>query len=389
MMSSAGAGSAGSTAAPSSSVVAQWRAAVRSVGIVGASLGIVQGDDIVEVAHEGLSDVLARRPVDDETIYHWASITKTFTAVAVMQLRDGGRLSLDDPVVRYLPELRAVHNPHGSVEAITIRHLLSHTAGFRSPTWPWGSGRPWHPFEPPGWAQLAAMLPYTEVEFPPGSRFQYSNPGIVFLGRIVETLSGEDFETYVDKRIFTPLGMAGSYFDLTAPYRLPHRSHSYVVRDGVRTEQPFDFDTGVTVSNGGLNAPLADLLTWLRFLAGRPGSAAARARYDAVLARASLEEMWRPQIDAPDQDEAPDRPVKAGLVFFLETHVGRTYVAHSGHQNGFASHLYLDPERGVGYVVAFNTFVARTAATPRGTDAVDRELRDALFTSVFPAVASR
>lgn len=368
---------------------AQWRRTIESAGIAGAAIAVVEGDRTVFADGEGVADVVTARPVDQRTIFHWASITKTFTAVAIMQLRDGGRLSLDDAVVRYLPELRAVHDPYGPVEAITIRHLLSHSAGFRSPTWPWGGDRRWHPFEPTSWAQLAAMLPYTEVEFAPGSRFQYSNPGIVFLGRIIEQLAGEDFEVYVDKHILRPLEMRESYFDATPPYLLAHKSHSYVTRDGVRTERPFDADTGVTVSNGGLNAPVADLAKWVSFLLGRPADATRRARYDTVLSRASIEEMWRPVVPAETDGEAPDRDVRMGLGFFVERHFDRTCVGHGGDQNGFISHFYLDPAAGLGYVTAFNTLIEVTPATPRGTKAIDREIRDRVFTEVFPALRGR
>jgi len=144
-----------------------------------------------------------------------------------MQLRDRGLLSLDDPVVKYVPELRAVHDPFGDVSDIEIRHLMSHSAGFRASTWPWGGDKPWHPFEPTRWEQLVAMLPYTDVQFAPGTRYSYSNPGVIFLGRIVELLSGDDYEMYVTKNILMPLGMHETFFD-RSPYSLvSHRSHSY------------------------------------------------------------------------------------------------------------------------------------------------------------------
>ncbi len=108
--------------------------------------------------------------VDEDTTFHWASITKTFTGIAILQLRDHGRLKLDDSVAKYVPELRAIHDSYGSVEAITIRQLMTHSAGFRSPTWPWTEDKDWEPFEPTKWSQIEAMLPYTEILFPPGSR---------------------------------------------------------------------------------------------------------------------------------------------------------------------------------------------------------------------------
>jgi CubicO group peptidase (beta-lactamase class C family) len=115
--------------------------------IAGSSFYIVRDGRTVVADHLGEQDADAHIPVDANTIYHWASITKTMTGIAIMQLRDRVMLSLDDPIVRYVPELAAVHNPHGDTGTITIRQLMSHSAGFRSGTWPWRV-HDWQPFEP-------------------------------------------------------------------------------------------------------------------------------------------------------------------------------------------------------------------------------------------------
>ena len=329
------------------------RAEMRKAGIVGSSFYVVRGGRTIVADHLGEQDAEAHLPVDAQTIYHWASITKTMTGIAILQLRDRGLLTLDDPIVRYVPELAAVHNPFGDTGAITLRQLMSHSAGFGGGTWRWRD-RDWQPFEPKSWAQLAAMLPYTDVKFRPGSRFGYSNPGIVYLGQVIERLSGEDFEVYVDKNILRPLGMQASYFDRTPPFLLPHRSHSYYVRDGKRTAAPFDVDTGVTVSNGGLNAPLPDMAKYVAFLLGDPRRA---AEYDGVLKRASLEEMWRPQI-AAGEDFTQGRMAKttwSGLSFFVDQNDGIRIVGHNGDQNGFRAYLSLCPDQGIGSLLAFNT----------------------------------
>ena len=106
-----------------------------------------------------------------------------------MQLRDRGLLTLDDKVTSYIPELRQVHNRFGSMDAITIRMLLSHTAGFQDPTWPYKAGKSWEPFEPTRWEQLVSMMPYQEIDFRPGSQFGYSNPAFIYLARIIERLT--------------------------------------------------------------------------------------------------------------------------------------------------------------------------------------------------------
>jgi CubicO group peptidase (beta-lactamase class C family) len=274
------------------------------------------------------------------------------TGIAIMQLRDRGLLKLDDPIVRYVPELAAVHNPFGDTGAITIRELMTHSAGFANGTWRWRD-RDWQPFEPTHWSQLVAMLPYTEVKFKPGSRFSYSNPGIVYLGQVIERLSGEDYEVYIDKNILRPLGMYSSYFDHTPPFLLPHRSHSYHVRDGKRVEAPFDVDTGVTVSNGGLNAPMPDMAKYVAFLLGDPR----RPDYELVLKRASLEEMWQPQISAgEDYTQGRLAPTTwSGLNFFVDKVDGIKVVGHTGDQNGFRAYLSLCPDLHMGSLLTFNT----------------------------------
>lgn len=362
-----------------SRVATVYRQRVQQAGIVGSSLMFVKDGRVVHKAFEGYQDRDARRSVDEDTIFHWASITKTFTGVAIMQLRDRGLLNLDDPAISYVPELRQVHNPFGDMSQVTIRHLMSHSAGFRAGTWPWGGDQPWHPFEPTRWQQVVAMFPYTELLFKPGSQYRYSNPGVIFLGRIIEELSGDPYEVYIAKNIFMPLGMSRSFFD-RAPYHLAaHRSHSYTGNDEEVKEQRFDFDSGITVSNGGLNAPLGDMAKWLAFLIGGAGAAGEKE----VLKRASVDEMFTPQIRAADGEGGSGDDVQAGLSCFIERHGGVELVGHSGDQNGFISHLYLHRPSASGYIVSFNTDVSSKRDAKRTTRAVDNELRDVIIKELF------
>lgn len=344
--------------------------------------------------------------VDAETSYNWASITKTMTAIAILQLRDHEMLSLDDPAVKYVPELRQVHDAYGPIDSVTIRHLLSHSAGFRNPTWPWdcddSSNCDWQPFEPTKWAQVAAMLPYTHIAFAPGSRWSYSNLGYVILGQIIERVSGDDFEVYIDKNILKPLEMHSSYFD-RAPYFLEsHVSASYLRAGAKLTPQPFNFDTGITTSNSGLKAPIPDMVKYLRFLIGD----AANPRYEFVLKRSSLEEMWTGVLPAVEPSQAPT-PYTAGphgaqpmmgLGFFVVEVNGHRYIYHDGDQGGFSSELMIDPSGRSASIMAVNTTdtgAPEPAATlhPQsntepdpGTD-LRQTLRTVLIENVFPAYA--
>ncbi|MDR3739138.1 MAG: serine hydrolase [Terracidiphilus sp.] len=378
----------------------QFDQVLKQHGVVGGGFALVRaGQPAIEFSYgEAKSDT--HQPVDAATAYNWASITKTLTAIAILQLRDRGRLSLDDPAVRYVPELREVHDAFGPVDAITIRQLLTHSAGFRNPTWPWdcddSATCDWQPFEPTRWSQVAAMLPFTHVAFAPGSRWSYSNLGYVFLGQIIERLSGDDFEVYIDKNILKPLGMTESYFD-RAPYFLePHVSASYLRTGNTLTPQPFNFDTGITTANSGLKAPIPDMVKYLRFLLGDAGNPV----YDIVLKRTSLEEAWTGILPATEPGEKPTAYTsgspRMGLGFFVLDNGGHRIVYHDGDQGGFSSELLLDPAAHVASILAVNTtdtgapapstaLRAQSNTEPdRGTD-LRLTLRGELLRSVFPS----
>ena len=106
-----------------------YEAELRATGVVGSSFALIRENKVVADYKYGLANIEKQQPVDEDTIYHWASNTKPFTGIAIMQLRDRGRLKLDDPVTKYLPELGSVHNRHGSMDEITIRHLMTHSGG--------------------------------------------------------------------------------------------------------------------------------------------------------------------------------------------------------------------------------------------------------------------
>jgi CubicO group peptidase (beta-lactamase class C family) len=347
--------------AQSPSQTAQWTAFTKMFDaasdgdrIVGAGVLLVRDGRVVAHHEHGYADREHSLPITQQSIYHYGSITKTLTAIAIMQLRDRGRLSLDDRITSYIPELRMVHDPFGSMDDITLRMLLSHSAGFQDPTWPYKQGKPWEPFEPTTWNQLVAMLPYQEIAFQPGSRFSYSNPAFIYLARVIEQLSGDPWETYIQKNIFNPLGLAHSYFGVTPYYLAAERSHNYTRRKDstgleVVADNGADFDPGITIPNGGWNAPLGDLATYLAYLTNAThGNAETQRLYDTVLKHATLTEMWQPL-----------HPVKAdesmGLSFFSVHRGNTTFIGHTGWQAGFTAFLYLNPATGAGIVAAFNT----------------------------------
>lgn len=357
-----------------------YKKSLEEHGIVGSSFMFIYENKILASAFHGWANIDQQKEVDMDTIFHWASITKTFTGIAVMQLRDRGLLKLDDPIIKYIPELKHVYNPFGNMEEITIRHLMSHSAGFRGATWPWKS-KPWHPHEPLHWEQLVSMFPYTEILFKPGSKWSYSNPGIVFLGRIVELLTTDDWEVYIDKNIFKPLEMYRSYFDTTPYHLMSYKCQSYILKEGRPTPANPDVNTGITVSNGGLKAPFPDMVKYLDFLMGNPKK---QDLYDHILKRSSLEEMFQPQIEIKNYEpelRGKNRKDAMGLTFFIEDNFGMHFIGHSGEQNAFVTHFYLNPDLRAAYIIGFNTV---DSDKTQSTKALDGQIKEYLFKNIFP-----
>ncbi|MFY9855413.1 MAG: serine hydrolase domain-containing protein [Terracidiphilus sp.] len=400
----------GSAAAPANleAFGKQFDATLAQHGVVGGGFAFVHGTAPATERFFGEARRETHQPVDAATAFNWASITKTFTAIAILQLRDRGRLSLDDPAVRYVPEIAEVHDAYGPIESVTIRQLLSHSAGFRNPTWPWDCDEQancdWQPFEPTRWSQVAAMLLYTHIAFAPGSRWSYSNLGYVFLGQIIERLSGDDYEVYIDKNILKPLGMTQSYFD-RAPYFLEsHVAASYMRSGAVLTPQPFNYDTGITTSNSGLKAPITDMEKYARFLIGD----AANSIYDVVLKRSSLEEAWHGTLPIAEPGR-PSTPYtsgphgaqpRMGLGFFVVDAGSHRYIYHDGDQAGFSLELMVDPVGHSASILAVNTTDSGAQAPadaahpksntePEPSTDLRQTLRMTLVEKVFPAYASQ
>lgn len=340
-------------------LVERFQEYVAASDIVGGSALALRDGKVLARYDHGFADLADGIEAGERTIYHWGSITKTLTAIAVMQLRNRGLLSLDDRVTYWVPELRRIHDPYDAVDSITIEMLLTHSSGLQNPTWPWTEGRDWEPFEPTTWEQLVAMMPYQELLFRPGERYSYSNPGILYAARIIELLTGDSWQTYVQKNIFSPLGLTRSYFGTTPYWLAVDRSHNYyVVPDSVGgtrlVDNGPDFDPGITIPNGGWNAPLDDLAAYAAFLTGAAGDAETARRYDTVLGRGTLEEMWEPRLTVSEDPEA-GHAEDMGLSFFLVRDGERSVIGHTGSQAGFRAFFYFHPVKRTAVILAFNT----------------------------------
>ena len=171
----------------------------------GVSVGIVYDQEVVFAKGYGFADLARKIPATPETAYRIASISKTFTAHAILQLRDAGKLTLDDPITKWVPELRLA-NVDPARPVITVRHLLTHTSGIPREV----DGTYWNDMNFPSRAAMLPVLSRMGVALPSETEWKYSNVAVSLAGYVVEAASGEPYADYISKHVLAPLGMTGT-----------------------------------------------------------------------------------------------------------------------------------------------------------------------------------
>jgi CubicO group peptidase (beta-lactamase class C family) len=292
------------------------------------SAAVFRGPEVVWAEAVGLADVEAGREATPDTQYPIASITKTFVAVAVLQLRDAGALALDDPLDRHLPE-----SPHGP----SLRRLLSHLGGIQREV---PGERVWETLEFPSREELLARLDDVSAVLEPGLAWHYSNLGFVLLGEVVARLSGLSIERYVRERILEPVGLTRTTWGPEEPAVRGYLTHPFA--DSVMTER--DPEKRATAAAGGLWSTTGDLTRWGAFLAEADPDA-------GVLAPSSLAEMRTLRTMAEPQRWT----LGWGLGLMLYRSGERILVGHDGGAIGGVSIVVFEPETRVGAVVLANT----------------------------------
>ncbi len=173
--------------------------------IAGAVTMVVSKDRVLHLENTGLADVAARKPMQADTVFWIASMTKPITATAVLMLQDEGKLDVHDPVAKYLPEFANLKTPSGQPANLTLIQILTHTSGLGEAGGP--AAR-----EAKTLADLVPLWLAAPMQFEPGSRWSYCQSGINAAGRVVEVVSGMSFDTFLQKRLFQPLGMKSTTF---------------------------------------------------------------------------------------------------------------------------------------------------------------------------------
>ena len=308
------------------------------------SIALVDDQQIVWAQGFGFADPARKIPATAETVYRVGSVSKLFTDIAIMQQVEQGKLDLDAPITRYLPEFHPV-NPFNS-QPITLRELMSHRAGLlREP--PVG-----HYFDPsePSLKATVTSLAGTTLVYPPGARTKYSNGGIAAVGYVLERQADHPFIEIVRDAVLKPMGLQSSAFEPTPEIQRNLAKAFIQTYHGKIIDAP-TFQLGTSPA-GSLYSTVLDLGRFTSILL-----AEGRAGETQIIQPATLKEMWRPQFPAA-KDSA-----SFGLGFRLSSLDGQRLVGHGGAIYGFATELEALPDAKLGVVVISTLDSSNSAVT--------------------------
>jgi len=317
---------------------------IRAKRAVGLTIGVSIGDDTLHLKGYGLSDIENSLPATDASVYRIGSITKTFTAAAIMLLVEDGKLNLDDPLIKFLPDY-----PGPGGEA-TVRNLLQHTSGIFSFTDATDHRQILR--DDMNHQQVLARFTGHDLHFAPGEDYRYCNSGFYLLGMIIEEVSGLSYEEFLDQRIFRPLELGSITYDRHAKI-IPNRARGYSLWGEHLVNAPYlsmtkPFSAGALVSNA------SDLLQWSRAL-----------KRNKLLKPESFQQMITPGR------LSNGKAIRYGLGCQIETLDGHRVIRHGGGIPGFVTEWTLFPDSELSVVVLTNT----TSTKPRAiADRIARSL---------------
>jgi CubicO group peptidase (beta-lactamase class C family) len=326
--------------------------------VPGAAWGIVIDGELAHTGVTGYRDVPSKAPVTADSVFRIASMTKSFTAVAILKLRDQGKLSLDDPAEKYVPEMKALVYPTSDSPRITIRHLLSHAEGFPEDN-PWGDQQ-LDKTDAEMSAMIRAGIPFSNA---PGVAYEYSNFGFAILGRIVANVADPSgsprtaaYTKYIDDHVLKPLAMTSTTLE---PSRVPadRLAHGYRWEDAQWKNEPL-LANGSFGSMGGMLTTLSDLGRYVgAFLAAWPPRDGPET---GPIKRSSLREMQQVSRPAPAAVSRSANGVQlnaGGYGYGLRLTQNcqfPTIVSHGGGLPGFGTQMRWLPEYGVGLIAFGN-----------------------------------
>jgi D-alanyl-D-alanine carboxypeptidase len=314
--------------------------ALSQTGAAGLSVAVARNGKVILSKGYGLAEVEHDVKADGDSMFRMGSITKQFTAAAIMRLVEQGKIGLDDPITKYVPG----YNTQG--REITLRHLLTHTSGIKSYT----EVKRVMVDEPEREFTHQEMLDMVQNEplaFEPGTGFDYSNTGYYLLGMVIESVSGRDYCAYLQDEFFGPLGLTRTRCDSNTEI-IKGRAQGYTVTDG-KPVNDRGLATGTTFAAGGLLASARDLVVWAEALAS--GKVVSAASYELMSTPAAL-----------TGGGAHDY----GLGLFIDSLDGHARIQHGGDIFGFNSMLAWFPDDGVTVAVMSNSLPISSTRVANG-----------------------
>jgi serine-type D-Ala-D-Ala carboxypeptidase/endopeptidase len=358
---------------------------MREQHVPGLVYGVVVNGQLVRVRSFGVENVADGTAVTPDTAFRIASMSKQFTALATLRLRDAGKLSLDSPAEKYIPELGKLRYPTSDSPKITVRDLMSHAAGFVTDD-PWGD-RQLDMSEADFTKFNARGVPFSRA---PGTAYEYSNYGFALVGRVVSNVARTNYSNYITESFLRPLGMANSGWDFAA-IPAARRAQGYRWENDAWAEEPV-LGPGEFGAMGGLITTANDYARYVAWLlnAWPPRDGAE----DALLKRSSVREITRPAnyaiVQPPADPSGCARAVSYGygVIPFNDCILG-FHFGHSGGLPGYGSNVLMIPGRGL----AVFAFANRTYAPASGAvrDAANALVQSGAFppraTPLSPALA--
>jgi CubicO group peptidase (beta-lactamase class C family) len=299
-------------------------------GEPGAAVAVLRDGGFLHCKGYGLANVEWGNPITPDTVFHIASLTKQFTATAIMMLTERGKISLDAPLEIYLPDF-PTPGRH-----VTVRHLLNHTSGIKSYTLLPNQHREMARL-PSSLADLVGKIAGLPFDFEPGERYLYNNSGYVLLGAIIERATGMKYREFLDREIFRPLGMARTQYLFDEPV-VPQRAAGYQ-RGRNTIENAFFASATYYHAAGGLGSTVLDLARWDRAI-----------RTNQLVSAESFAQMLRPTV-LTDGSEFP-----YGFGWGTADYRGRRIYHHTGGISGFSCHMLHCRDEDVATIVLSNLY---------------------------------
>jgi CubicO group peptidase (beta-lactamase class C family) len=326
-------------------------APTKSGNVAGIAIAVVKGRDTLLMKGYGYADLENQVPVTPQTVFRIGSVTKQFTSAAIMKLIEQGKLSLDDDITKYLPQVPT----HG--RKILVRHLLNHTSGIPSYTDVREFGAKARMDLPHD--SLLAVVAKDSLQFEPGSHFYYNNTGYYILGMLIEKLTGRTYADHLSETQFTPNGLASTTYCDTKRI-ITHRAHGYQRgRGGLENADFLSMD--LPYAAGSLCSTVGDLVAWTRRLHG-----------GAIVTPASFRQMTTPA------KLTSNRHMPYGYGLMPDTLGAHRSVAHGGGINGFISSLIHFPDDSLTIAVLANT-------TPAPSDQIAANVARVVFGLPLPS----